>query len=212
MAFDDKLPYNPGSPVETRLCGLDPTHAAEQWWLRPLQVQGPVVPHTDFEWTVYGDLIVSTEIASGLSEAGFTGALFLDVEFFTTTKTPFGRDSVELRACGWGGIAAKESGIRLIEECKGCGNQTFSGYTEKEKVFDVDAWDGSDFFVIWPLRRYIMISEAVAEYLIEAGYSGLTVKRLSLLPDAIAGGFSPGSLASWRNENTKLSALAKTLC
>jgi|SRR5579862_1492098 len=213
VAFDEKLQYNPGALVETRLCDVDPTHAAEQRWIRPLHVQGPVVPYTEFEWTVYGDLIVSTETARTLCGLGFTGALFLDVEFFGTSETPFGRDSLELRASGWGGMVSKESGIHLINECRFCGNQTFSGYTKRESLIDVDSWDGSDFFVVWPLRRYIMITEAVAEHIIEAKYSGMKIKRLDQLPKVVVGGgFGPGSLKSWRDEIRSLSPLNKKLC
>jgi len=214
VPFENKLVYKSGVGSETRLCEADPTHAAEQRWLRPLRVQGPVVPHTDFEWTVYSDLIISTETARNLNEAGFTGALFFDVEFFTTTETPFGRDSVELRAGGWGGMAPKASGIRVIEECTCCGRQVFSGFTDKAKLFDIDAWDGSDFFVIWPLRRFIMITEAVAKHIWDAGYSGVKILRpdeLPMVPVKGFDGFSPGSLKSWRDEIAKLSPLAKSM-
>jgi hypothetical protein len=214
VSFEDKLLYKSDAPVETRLCPLDPTHAADQRWLRPLQVQGPVVPHSDFEWTVYNDVIVSAEIARNLSKAGFTGAPFFDVEFFTTTETPFGRDSVELRACGWGGMASKKSGIHIVEECTCCGRQVFSGFTDKKRLFDIDAWDGSDFFVIWPLRRFIMITEAVAEHITDAGYSGVKIVRpdeLPVLPVKGFEGYSPGSLKSWQDEIAKLAPLAKRL-
>ena len=141
VPFENHLLYKSGARSETRLCEADPTHSADQRWLRPLQVQGPVVPHFDFEWTVYNDLIISTEIAHDLTKAGFSGMRFFDVEFFSTTETPFGRDSVELRACGWGGMASKASGIQVIEECTCCGRQKFSGSTDKKKLFDIDAWD-----------------------------------------------------------------------
>jgi hypothetical protein len=213
VALDDRLPYNPGSPVETHLCELDSTHVDEQRWLRPLRVQGPVMPQTDFEWTVYSDLIISTEIARNLSKAGFTGMRFFEVEFYSTSGTPFGRDSVELRACGWGGMASKGSGIRAMEACKCCGRQVFSGITDKAKLFDIDAWDGSDFFIIWPLRRFMMITEAVAKHIWDAGYSGVRIVRLVELPLlTVKGfeGFSPGSLKSWHNEIAKLLPLAKS--
>lgn len=214
ISFEKHLVYKSGARSETRLCETDPTHAAEQRWLRPLRVQGPVVSHTDFEWTVYSDLVISTETARTLSRAGFKGMRFFDVEFFSTTETPFGRDSVELRACGWGGMAPKASGIRLKEECPCCGRQVYSGITDKTRLFDKDAWDGSDFFIIWPLRRFVMVTEAVAEYIRDAGYSGVKIVRLdqlSLLTIKGFDGFSPGSLKSWQDEIAKLSPLAKRL-
>jgi len=123
-----------------------------------------VIPRTDFEWTVYGDPLVSVKVARDFRAAGFTGLLFLEVEFFSTSESPFGRDSLELRPSGWGGIAPQESGVRLIEECRYCGRQVFSGYTDSSKIFDIDAWDGSDFFFIWPLPKYIMVTETVAHH------------------------------------------------
>ena len=213
-SFEEHLLYSDRARLQTRPCEADPTHAADSCWLRPLQVQGPVVPHTDFEWSVYSNLIVSSEIARGLKDAGFTGAAFFDVDFFSTTETPFGRDSVELLACGWGGMASKESGVRVTEECEFCGRQVFSGATDKSKLFDIDAWDGSDFFVIWPLRKFFMVTEAVAEYIADHDYTGVKAVPLSELPLlTIKGfeGFSPGSVKSWRDEIAKLAPLARNV-
>ena len=82
------------------------------------------------------------------------------------------------------------------------------------RLFEEAAWDGSDFFVIWPLRRFIMVTEEVAEYIWDAGYSGVKLVRLDELPLlTVKGfeGFSPGPLKSWQDEIAKLAPLAKRL-
>lgn len=84
-------------------------------------------------------------------------------------------------------------------------------FRDKTELFDIDAWDGSDFFVIWPLRRFIMITEAVAEHITDAGYSGVKILRpdeLPVLPVKGFEGFGPGSLKSWQDEISKLAKLA----
>ena len=132
--------------------------------------------------------------------AGFSGLAFCPVELFTTTETPIGRGVWELRVRGWGGMASTASGVRLLEECSSCKHQVFSGYTERSKLFREEAWDGSDFFVIWPLPRYIMVTQRVREHILGEGYSGVVVRSLAELPDVIAGTLTPGHFEDWFDE------------
>src|SRR5688572_2265511 len=116
-SFDAKLEYTSYMRLETELCQLDPRHASKSRWSKPLKVIGSVQPMTDFEWTVYNDVLVSEEVVEDFHKAGFTGAVFESAELFTTTETPIGREVFELKAVGWGGVAPIESGVRVIEEC-----------------------------------------------------------------------------------------------
>jgi hypothetical protein len=152
---------------------------------------------TDFEWTVYGDIIVSGEVAESFRRVGFSGVGFPPVELYSSTETPFGRESFEVRANGWGGCAPADSGVRIMQECPYCKRRVFSGYTRPERIFDLEAWDGSDVFLIWPLPRYIMVTGRVRELILDSRYSGVRVRALGELPMPIAGKLGPGHLADW---------------
>src|SRR5678815_4225929 len=58
IPFHRKLSYSSAMQMEAQLCPANPTHTMSQRWPRPLQVVAPVRPLTDFEWTVYGDLLI----------------------------------------------------------------------------------------------------------------------------------------------------------
>lgn len=197
VRFEDQLPYASTMHLETTLCPRNPKHAAKSRWPRPLKVIGAVNAMTDFEWTVYGDVLVSNEIANAIRQAGLSGVEFQSVELFTTTETPIGRDAFEMRVEGWGGIARPDSGVRVVEQCPFCNRRVFSEYTSPEKLFDIECWDGSDFFVIWPLPRYIMVTGSVRSHILREDYSGVIVRPLKHLPKGMPGTLTPGSVKDW---------------
>jgi hypothetical protein len=187
--------------METELCSSRPEHARRSRWIRPLKVIGPIEPMTDFEWTVYGDVIVSNDIADCFRKEEFSGVQFLPTEFYTSTETPFGRPSLELRVNGWGGYAPAESGIQKIKQCPYCSHKVFSEYTRPEKLFDIESWDGSDFFLIWPLPRYLLVTGRVRDFILDSKYSGVSFKKLGELPRAVAGTLTPGNVRDWFDED-----------
>ena len=197
VKFDDKLCYVPGAQMDKKSCPHDPRHHMRQRWKKPLRVIGPVRGLTDFEWTVFGDILVGPEIVSDFRSAGFSGIEFTPVDLFTTTETPIGRESYELKITGWGGYAPVESGIRVLKECPYCGRKVFSGFTNKEKLFDAAQWDGSDFFIIWPMPKKFFITDRVRKFMLERDYSGVTIHALGELRPAVAGTFTPGNLHDW---------------
>jgi hypothetical protein len=201
VRFEDKLAYSSEMRLETELCSRRPEHAARARWTRPLKVISPIQPMTDFEWTVYGDIIVNSEIAESFRNAKFSGVQFSPSEFYTSTETPFGRSSFELRVTGWGGRAPVESGIREIERCPYCKNTVFSGYTHPERLFNIDGWDGSDMFLIWPLPRYIMVTGRVRDFISDAKYTGVRFRKLTELPPVVAGTLTPGNLHNWFDDD-----------
>ena len=60
-----------------------------------------------------------------------------------------------------------------------------------------EEWDGSDFFMIWPMPRRVFITKRVAAFLMSSNYSGIRVKQIATLRKAIAGGYSPGHIEDW---------------
>lgn len=195
--FDNQLRYSRAMRLDTELCRRRPEHAIRSRWIRPLKLTGLIEPMTDFEWTVYGDVIVSSDVAESLRKAKFSGVEFLPTEFYTSTETPFGRESAELRVNGWGGGAPAESGIHEIERCPYCERSVFSDYTHPEKLFNIEGWDGSDFFLIWPLPRYVMVTARVRDFILDSKYTGVCLKKLGDLPRGPTGTLTPGNLRDW---------------
>lgn len=201
VRFDDKLVYTEEMRMDTKLCprnaGFPSQHAMYQRWVRPIRVIGPVQRMTDFEWSVYRDILLEEDIVKPLMSSGFSGIEFRPAELYTTTETPIGMGIFQLRVTGWGGIAPPQSGIRVMEECPQCGRKVFSGFTNPVRLFSVDAWDGSDFFIIWPMPKFVFVTKDVADWITRPEFSGVCVKPLADFPKPIAGGYSPGHLHDW---------------
>ena len=111
-------------------------------------------------------------------------------------------DYSQLVVVGWAGLAPEESGIHLVKRCPSCLCAEYSGLANPEKLVDFLRWTGDDFFVVWPLPRYLLITARVADFLRArkinsfslqkpdtawSHYGGFTVGRLSSsMPDDIA--------------------------
>ncbi|HXG59893.1 MAG TPA: hypothetical protein VNO22_00835 [Planctomycetota bacterium] len=55
---------------------------------------------------------------------------------------------------------------------------------------DPSQWDGSDFFMIWPMPRYIFITEKVARLIQDEGWVGARIYPMEELKPCE--GFAPG--------------------
>lgn len=153
----------------------------------------------DFVWTWYSECLVQDHVLDLFRRSGFTG---FDVK---PVKAKFKRCSEtepprlwELIVTGWAGMATAESGVKLVEHCDVCGSLRYSGCNNAEKLIDVSRWDGSDFFMVWPLPKFIFIADRVARAIRANGFKGAAFKRLEELN--LSGGFSPGRLSYWMPE------------
>jgi len=72
----------------------------------------------------------------------------------------------------------------------------YTGVTDWSKALDLDQWDGSDLFIVWPLPRYIVASSRAASIIRAGQYSGV---EITLIEDMapIEGSLSPGRLSYW---------------
>jgi hypothetical protein len=163
----------------------------------PLRVEYRGVASTDFLWTAYSEAVVSRNVVKAFQEAGITGVDFVGVELENTLGDEVSGDLFELRPEGWGGLASVESGVRLLEECPHCKNRVFSGYTDAGQLLDLDAWDGSDVFTIWPIPRYYLVTDVVRDLLIQQRFSGVRVVPINRLPHVVAGTLTPGNVRDW---------------
>jgi hypothetical protein len=99
----------------------------------------------------------------------------------------------QLRISGWGGVAPPESGIRMDESCPGCGWTHWTDLRDPAGLIEPRNWDGSDFFIIWPLPRFILVSRKAYSLFRENGFTG--AKFTKTFPDTTGGGFSPQRLS-----------------
>jgi hypothetical protein len=101
----------------------------------------------------------------------------------------------ELTITGWGGIAPESSGIRLTERCSGCGHLHYSSLERPEELLLSTNWDGSDFFMIWPLPRFRFVTERVVEACQRHGVTGVVFSANWSPARRDNIGFSPGRLS-----------------
>ena len=61
----------------------------------------------------------------------------------------------ELVFVGWGGLINPSTGSHPVSQCPACGFTEFSPIKNMDNLFDKSQWDGSDFFMIWPIGEYV---------------------------------------------------------
>jgi hypothetical protein len=103
----------------------------------------------------------------------------------------------ELVVTGWAGMAPPESGVRLIEDCPACGLKVYSAWTNPERLIAPSQWDGSDFFMVWPLPMDIFVTEHVAQVIGEKRLSGGVLEPFEdiTFPLEVVPKLSPGRLS-----------------
>ena len=128
----------------------------------------------DIEWTYGSDCLIQDHVLQTFKDEGLTG--FTVKALGKTTETDKKKykpvNLHELVVTGWGGDASPESGAALQEYCPICFRARFSGITDFSKLIDINQWDNSDFFIIWPLPLYIFVTEKVSDILRQKGFSG----------------------------------------
>lgn len=153
---DDALLYVPQMHWDRKPCVYDPTHTQSERRSVPLQVVAPIQPITDFQWTSYGDIVVTGAIRAAFEAADVSGVKFRPVLTYTSLGDRFEQELYELVPSGWGGVVSTSSGMRVISECPFCRRRVYSSVSDARHLFDVDQWDGCDVFTIWPMPRFVM--------------------------------------------------------
>jgi hypothetical protein len=187
--------------LETVFCSEHPGHQRAGKRVTDLSV---VLPDRDVRlavWTWQSELLLQNSLIDLLMSHHLTGweirsasARFRDSA--ATTPPPLW----EFVLTGWGGMALPESGIRLIKDCRSCDLQVYSAPSTVCNLIDVKQWDGSDFFFIWPLPRYIFVTSRAAEVLRAAHIDSVAVQPAQEL-DFMSRTLSPGRLSYWMTES-----------
>jgi hypothetical protein len=117
------------------------------------------------EWIIWWLLgrVIHQEILKEFENERFTG-------FRTEPATVRFRDGAisheyrEFIVTGWAGIARSESGVKVREDCPACHWKNYTAINDPEKLVDWSQWTGEDFFMVWPLPHFCLVTERVANW------------------------------------------------
>jgi hypothetical protein len=185
--------------LESIVCSQIPGHQRAGRRVTPLTVviKRPVI--TDFVWTWFSECLVTTKVLDVFRQAGLSG--FETREAQARYKRPSMGSPPDLRelvVTGWAGIAPASSGIVLREACPSCGHRSYSCFTQGAALVDPKQWDGHDLFMVWPLPRFVLLSDYAVQTLRDARLTGARLESLASLE--CRDGFSPGRLSYYMPE------------
>lgn len=185
--------------LEQIYCPIDSGHQRGGRRLSDLCILLPSSFIQDIVWTWQSECLLQNHVLDLFRAEGFTG---FDVKPVTArikncAKTP--PVLWELVVIGWAGAARQESGIKLVEYCQACKHAIYSGLKFPENLVDVSRWDGSDFFMVWPMPKIVFISHHVADCIRDNRLTGATLERSDnyKLFSQTSRHFSPGRLSDW---------------
>ena len=175
-------------------CPVNPGHQRGGARVINLNVVVPDGQVQSFVWTWYSECLLQDLTLKMLRSEGLTG---FEVEpvtarFRKSTNRP--PKLWELVVTGWAGMAKAESGIHLnqAKSCPVCGHLTYTGLINPQELIDTDKWDGSDFFMVWPMPRYVFVSQRAAKIIRDHHLTGGRLVPISELEPT--DGFAPGRL------------------
>lgn len=167
-----KLDHLAGRRTTRNVCAINPHHNSAGKRLGDLHLEMPDIALKDFVWTSYNDCLIQDGALKKVIAEGFTGfnprPTLLRWSHSSNSPVP---QLWEIEVTGWAGMAPIESGIRRIERCPVCGWQIYTPFTNPEFLVDEKCWDGSDFFVVWPLPHFF-VTDRVASFLKTHGFTG----------------------------------------
>lgn len=148
-----------------------------------------------FNWTWYHECLVRRDLADALEASGLTGFQLKPVEATLKNGQPPEQRLFEFTATGWGGITP---GARLLQDCAGCGWRRYDSIRPTGFTIDETQWNGTDFFIVWPLPMHIFVTQRVVNFVKEHRFSG--VKFLPLVELDFQMGFTVGCLDDYMDE------------
>lgn len=211
--WDDTVKYGEGVR-----CPVNPGHGRGGRRVTDLSVLLTSKTIPDFVWTWYSDCLIQDHVLRFFREQGFTG---FDVRpahahMKIRAKQPDPCDDNpglvaqeaarieiptlwELVITGWAGMARAESGVKITQHCPACSLTYYSCFTDPTRLIDESQWDGSDFFMVWPLPAFIFITDRVAQAIRRRRLRGAQIRALTTLRCHSAS-ISPGRLSDWMPE------------
>lgn len=179
--------------VESIKCPLDPGHQRPGKRLTELYVAAPEGSRNlGFLWTWPSELLVHESLLAAFEELEFSGYETRPAHVTFGDGRTYNTAFRELVVTGWGGIAPPESGIRRTFRCPACHHSIYSCFTHPARLINVQNLNGLDFFMVWPLPRYIFISNRVAQEFRNRRWSGALLEDLQDM--SCHGSLTPGQL------------------
>ncbi len=135
----------------------------------------------DILWGTLGlDCLISDRVLNIFRSEGITGFAVQRAD----ARLMFPHDPKEavfwtLSVTGWGGVARSESGMRRLDEPSMPDRFVYTPASDPAMIIDESQWDGSDFFMVWPMPAYRWVTSRVAD--IVARYK---LKHVRLIPPA----------------------------
>jgi hypothetical protein len=151
----------------------------------------------NFIWTtLLGELLIDDKIANLFEKNNISGYTLKPV---TIDKNDKNYKLWEFVVTGWAGVASEKSGIKLKSSCDYCGDITYTSFKNPKYLIDENRWDGSDFFMVWPLPRYKFISSKVARIIKEENLKGSIISLVEDIEvdNSVIDNLSPGRLSMY---------------
>jgi|SRR5215472_10844 len=196
--------------VEQIECPANPNHRRGGRRITNLSVVLKKRRTFDVMWTWGSECLIQQHILDAFHQQGFTGFHANPVQ--ARFKRPRATEPPrfwELVVTGWAGLASPESGIQLdrAKSCPHCGSLYYTKATNYLRLIDQRSWDGSDFFMVWPLPKFIFATDRVREFTQKndirltqfVGPADLQPK--TALNQRLHSGFGPGRLSYWMPED-----------
>jgi hypothetical protein len=193
--------------LEQVICPNDSGHQRGGKRLTDLSVTLPRGIVDDFVWTWQSECLIQDRVLGLFRTEGFTGFDVKPVKARFKSCQDEPPTLRELVVTGWAGLARPESGIKRVQYCEACKHVRYSGITDARQLIDETQWDGSDFFIVWPMPKFLFVTQRVADCIRDQWLSGAVLTRvhdLSLGTD----GFGPGRL-SYRMPEARARELGK---
>ncbi len=187
---------HPKMEIEQVVCPENPGHRRSGRRLTDLSVILPSKHAADVVWTWQSELLVQDHVLVFIRENDLTGLTAKEVSARiqrTSTLTP--PRLWEIQVTGWGGMAP-DAGIDIVQSCPTCQYREYS-IANPSRVIDPRQWDGSDFFMVWPLPRFVFLSDRAARLLRDSRFTGMRIIPAEELPIKPGGTVSPGLLSRW---------------
>jgi hypothetical protein len=182
--------------TESVICPVNDGHRRGGRRLTDLSIVLPDGAVEDFVWTWQGELLLQNGTLRLLHEFGLSGfeTKPVSAKFKKSTQKP--PKLWELVLIGWAGMANPASGISLDPEksCAVCGLLHYTNLRNPGYLIDESRWDGSDFFMVWPLPKFIFVTEKVIQIAKEHHLTGLRHEKVSEMETGDSG-FGPGKLS-----------------
>lgn len=193
-----KAEWDERTKLEKIICSHDPGHNRGGNRSDPLGIVLSDKAPTDFVWTWYSDCLIQDHVLAEFKNQKVSGYNVKPVRArYRSGMKAFPPKLWEFVTTGWSGVASPRSGVKIRLKCPYCELLLYSGYKTSKNLIDINQWDGSDIFMVWPYPRYIFITEKVAKIIKSNNYTGVDVVNVIDLSKSDNDIVSPGRLRKW---------------